>query len=175
VGRSKLEVVEQNERWRLERPWRPDRDRRSWRKTSARARLDAAAILIASSSLFGATMAMAEPATAVSVHERAVPRAVTGGALVFGVAYGLALYLPARDGFEQQRGWLAVPFVGPSLAMANEITDVSYWGLAFDQIGQLGGGALMMVGAINAGSHNVYVGTNGIGARARELRLAIEF
>jgi hypothetical protein len=73
-------------------------------------------------------------------------RAVTGGALLFGVAYGIALYLPIKQRFEGDATWLAVPFAGPFAAMTDKPDDVAYAGLAFDGIAQLGGAVLFAAG-----------------------------
>lgn len=73
-------------------------------------------------------------------------RAVTGGAVLFGAAYGLALYLPVSQGFRGDGTWLAVPMIGPFVAMADRPDDVGYSGLVFDGIGQLGGAVLFGAG-----------------------------
>ncbi len=89
-----------------------------------------------------------------STHASTMPRAIAGGAVLFAVAYGLALYVPLRDDFSGESDWLAVPVAGPTIAMARGIENVNYWGLAIDQIGQLGGLTLIVAGSIHWASES---------------------
>ncbi|HEV8244443.1 MAG TPA: hypothetical protein VGP93_01615 [Polyangiaceae bacterium] len=97
------------------------------------------------------TTARAEPASNVSQssepHASPVPRALTGGALLLGVAYGLVLYMPIHDGFRGESAWLAVPVAGPTISMARNPKDAN-WALAIDQIAQLGGVVLVVAGSV---------------------------
>jgi hypothetical protein len=108
-----------------------------------------------------AVPALAEPSTAstsdkskhpspaipeLAPHHRPVPRAVTGGAVLFGVAYALVLYFPVREGFQGDSAWLAAPIAGPVLAARSGFAEVNYWGLALDEVGQLGGATLLTLG-----------------------------
>jgi hypothetical protein len=74
---------------------------------------------------------------------RALGRAGVGGIVLFSVAYGLALSLPLQRSFSGDSGLLAIPIAGPALALGCRLDGVNYWGLIFDQVGQLGGLALV--------------------------------
>jgi hypothetical protein len=74
---------------------------------------------------------------------RTLGRAGVGGIVLFSVAYGLALTVPLQRSFSGDSGVLAVPIAGPALAIGCRLEGVNYWGLIFDQVGQLGGVALV--------------------------------
>jgi hypothetical protein len=72
-------------------------------------------------------------------------RALVGGSVLFGVGYGAALYVGQKNGFLDERGWLAVPVAGPWIVLASK-SDLSSWGMVADGITQAGGG-LIIVGS----------------------------
>jgi hypothetical protein len=103
--------------------------------------------------VFGKTVA-ASPRNTVTTAPTSVPsartndgrtfgRAGVGGIVLFSVAYGLALSVPLQRGFSGESGLLAVPIAGPALAVGCRLDGVNYWGLILDQVGQLGGVALV--------------------------------
>jgi|SRR5688572_12499446 hypothetical protein len=92
------------------------------------------------------TAAAAEPAGQTPTVRPPISQAVTGGAVLLGAAYGLALYLPVRQGFEGDATWLTVPMIGPFAAMADRPDDVGYSGLVFDGLAQIGGAVLIGTG-----------------------------
>lgn len=65
--------------------------------------------------------------------------------MLFGVGYGAALYVGSKNGFAEERAWLAAPVAGPWVVLASK-TDVSTWGMVADGIAQAGGG-LIIVGS----------------------------
>lgn len=72
-------------------------------------------------------------------------RALVGGSVLFGVGYGAALYVGSKNGFAEERAWLAAPVAGPWIVLASK-SDVSQWGMVADGIAQAGGG-LIIVGS----------------------------
>lgn len=72
-------------------------------------------------------------------------RALVGGSVLFCVGYGAALYVGSKNGFAEERAWLAAPVAGPWVVLASK-SDVSQWGMVADGITQVGGG-LIIVGA----------------------------
>ena len=71
-------------------------------------------------------------------YSRPDARAVSGGLVLFGLAYGAAVVIGARHDFQQGTRWLPVPVAGPWAALADG-TRENAWGLAADGIAQLGG------------------------------------
>ena len=67
-------------------------------------------------------------------------RALVGGALLFGVSYGLAGAAAAEDSFGDESHWLGVPLAGPWIVMSH---GDSTGALALDGIAQVGGVALV--------------------------------
>lgn len=76
-------------------------------------------------------------------------RAVHGGALLFGVAYGAAVVVGARRGFENDTGWLVLPAAGPWITLWGG-TEVPGWALAADGVAQLAGASLFVLGFTNS-------------------------
>jgi hypothetical protein len=96
--------------------------------------------------LLGCSTATAAEPGGPTPRRPPLSQAVTGGAVLFGAAYGLALYLPIRQGFQGDATWLAVPMIGPFAAMADRPDDVGYSGLVFDGLAQIGGAVLVGAG-----------------------------
>jgi hypothetical protein len=94
-----------------------------------------------------------EAKQAVATTEAPVPRPSeplltriqTGGVILFGVSYGIALSIPVADGFSHGREWFALPLVGPPLGYAHN-DSFNPWAIAFDELGQVGGIALLLAG-----------------------------
>jgi len=96
---------------------------------------------------------LSTPAAAEEGTEAFVPRPdsplltriQTGGLLVFGVSYGIALGVPAVNGFSEGREWFAVPVAGPVIGLSRG-APIDPWAVAFDEIGQVGGLTLLLAG-----------------------------
>ncbi len=71
--------------------------------------------------------------------------AVGGGLTLFGLGYGVALYVGARQGFQGGGAWLGAPVVGPWAALAAHV-DSNEWGIAGDGVLQLGGALIASAG-----------------------------
>lgn len=105
------------------------------------------AFLTAPSSIF------AEETARVAAGEPPVPRpsepllsrVQTGGLVLFGVSYGIALGVPAVAGFSEGREWFALPVAGPVIGLVRG-APVSPWPVVFDEIGQVGGLTLLVAG-----------------------------
>ena len=92
--------------------------------------------------------ASSEPASEASVprpSEPALSRVQTGGLVLFGVSYGIALGVPSVAGFSEGREWFALPLAGPVIGLARG-APISPWPVVFDEIGQLGGLTLLVAG-----------------------------
>jgi len=77
--------------------------------------------------------------------EPLLTRVQTGGLLLFGVSYGLALGVPAVSGFSESREWFAIPVAGPVIGMARG-APLDAWPIVLDEIGQVGGLTLLIAG-----------------------------
>jgi len=105
------------------------------------------AILAAPSIVFAeetASAAKGEPAVS-RPSEPFLSRVQTGGLVLFGVSYGIALGVPAVAGFSEEREWFAVPLAGPVIGLVRG-APISPWPVVFDEIGQVGGLTLLVAG-----------------------------
>jgi hypothetical protein len=73
--------------------------------------------------------------------------AVGGGLTLFGLGYGIALYVGAQQGFQRGGAWLGAPVVGPWAALADHV-DSNEWGIAGDGVLQLGGVLIATAGFV---------------------------
>lgn len=107
-------------------------------------------------------------------------RTLSGGLILFGGAYGIALAIPVSEGFDDARGFLAVPGAGPWIALEAG-ADVDGWAIAADGVLQLSGAFLIglalthprrTLGPAKSCLPSVQVG---LSLRSRELRVGTEF
>lgn len=68
-------------------------------------------------------------------------RAVQGGALLFGVSYGICVGGAASEGFHRGTAWLVAPVAGPWVALATG-ADANSWGLVLAGTTQLIGAGI---------------------------------
>jgi hypothetical protein len=99
-------------------------------------------------------------------------RAQTGGILILGVTYALALSIPITKGFSDGREWLAVPLAGPFGALARNVKP--QWGIALDGIGQIVGTSLIAAGASVSWETTAAAGARGT-ARETTIQLRGSF
>jgi hypothetical protein len=105
----------------------------SWRRL--------ALVLVLFSSPSWASEKLAGSGQSFEQSTRPDQRALVGGALLFGVSYGLACAAAAHDSFGDESDWLGVPLAGPWIVMSHG--DASGGALALDGIAQVGGVALV--------------------------------